>query len=336
MPKITDAHIRPNNFQKMSVRLAVQILSRSVSAAISTAYESGQLISKTALNTANFIKVINNCFDALNSRRLNDSNLCSVALSENSNHAFKALDTAFDILKNLNKIRSGKTTRPPCFDGLLLTINGIKQIYEVQKEKGYDFLLTRRLNQDILENQFLIYRQRGGYNRNPTVRTFQAAFKSNSIMNLLRPPRTSSYEPDNVFENLLDCYDAQHQNLEDVASSSSSDTSETESSLSFHSDNSDMKMSLESCAVAYFAGYVGKKTIDHFNCDTCLHNLIGEDDIPKNNEVLIFYKEYNLNEPSSLKRPSSLCYNVVKNTMKLFYQHVKKELCTNENVYSDY
>jgi len=31
-PKFTDAHIRPNNFQKMKVKLATQVLSRSVAA----------------------------------------------------------------------------------------------------------------------------------------------------------------------------------------------------------------------------------------------------------------------------------------------------------------
>jgi len=52
------------------------------------------------------------------------------------------------------------------------------------------------LNQDPLENQFSIYRQKGGYARNPTVRAFQAAFKSNLLMNLLKPVKTSNCEPD--------------------------------------------------------------------------------------------------------------------------------------------
>lgn len=36
-PKLTDVHIAPNNFQKMSVRLATQVLSHSCSAAITAA-----------------------------------------------------------------------------------------------------------------------------------------------------------------------------------------------------------------------------------------------------------------------------------------------------------
>lgn len=55
----------------MNVKLAVQILSSSVSAALKTAIETFQIQLKTAAATADFIKMIDNLFNALNSRKLN-------------------------------------------------------------------------------------------------------------------------------------------------------------------------------------------------------------------------------------------------------------------------
>uniref|UniRef100_A0A6P7H5L6 Uncharacterized protein LOC114347319 n=1 Tax=Diabrotica virgifera virgifera TaxID=50390 RepID=A0A6P7H5L6_DIAVI len=65
MVKMTSVHINPNNFQKMRVKLAAQIFSNSIASAISTAMSVGQLHTKTASLTAEFLKIINNIFMVL-------------------------------------------------------------------------------------------------------------------------------------------------------------------------------------------------------------------------------------------------------------------------------
>ena len=119
-------------------------------------------------------------------------------------------------IANLHKVdKSGNLRRPPSFDGFLQTINAIKLIYSRQERKGYKFLLTNRLNQDRLENQFSIYRQRGGYSRNPTVRMFEASYKSNSIMNMMKAPKTSSYDVEDQSNNLVTHDFVGEMNIED-------------------------------------------------------------------------------------------------------------------------
>jgi len=54
VPKLTDAHINPNNFQRMKVKYASQILSNTVSAALNT-YISLDILSPKAAFTAEFI-----------------------------------------------------------------------------------------------------------------------------------------------------------------------------------------------------------------------------------------------------------------------------------------
>jgi len=74
MCKIKPAHIAPNAFQKMSCKLAIQILSRSVAASIKTCIATGELKTNTTLDTANFIEKVNDMFDSANSKNLYDAN----------------------------------------------------------------------------------------------------------------------------------------------------------------------------------------------------------------------------------------------------------------------
>jgi len=80
---------------------------------------------------------------------------------------------------NLQKITNEGITRPPCFNSMVWTLTAIIGLYEDQKEFGFEYLMTARLNQDFLENTFSVYRQKGGYNRNPTSRTFRTIFRIN-------------------------------------------------------------------------------------------------------------------------------------------------------------
>lgn len=38
-------------------------------------------------------------------------------------------------------------------------------LYKEQADIGYNYLLTRRFDSDVIENMFAVFRQRGGYNR---------------------------------------------------------------------------------------------------------------------------------------------------------------------------
>lgn len=68
VPKLTDIH-NPNNFQRMKVKYAAQILSRSVSIGMNTSICLGSLSARTMF-TAEFIERFNKLFDILNSSKL--------------------------------------------------------------------------------------------------------------------------------------------------------------------------------------------------------------------------------------------------------------------------
>lgn len=144
--KITDNHIYPGLFQKMSCKLALQIFRHTVAATMKTCITTGQLKSTTAPATADFIKEMNRLFDCLNSKALYTSNPYKCAISEERLGQLQLLINAKNWCEQLVKIFKGKKTRPPCFDGMIQTINAIQMLYEQQKEIGYTYLLTSRLN----------------------------------------------------------------------------------------------------------------------------------------------------------------------------------------------
>lgn len=68
-PKLTDIHINPSSFQKMKVKYASQVFSKTVAASMETCVITGSL-SGEAFDTINFIQSMDNLFDIFNSRPL--------------------------------------------------------------------------------------------------------------------------------------------------------------------------------------------------------------------------------------------------------------------------
>jgi len=65
--------------------------------------------------------------------------------------------------------RNDKNVKVKCFDGWQITINGIIQLWTIIKDHDFQYLQTRRINQDSIENFFDSVRQQGGNCFNPTL-----------------------------------------------------------------------------------------------------------------------------------------------------------------------
>ncbi|KAL4135077.1 hypothetical protein QTP88_006734 [Uroleucon formosanum] len=255
--KITDAHIHPTSFQKMRVKLAAQIFSYSMSAAIRTCAATGELNSKTAIDTADFIEFINNLFDCLNSRSLYTNNPYNSALTHTGVVKTFLLD-ALQYFIILKKIKKGKISQPPCIKGFTQTINIILQFFEEEKCNEIAFLMTNRLNQDVLENLFSVFRQKGGYNKNPTSRTIRTSIRSSCIFSLCASTGTNceAIQETNDFLSIdVDQSSTNTENKEtysDDEPSSSSSLSDNE--LNPIDDTQTGTITLQDCSVNYFAG----------------------------------------------------------------------------------
>jgi len=135
MIKITPTHFNPNPFRKMNCKMAIQLLSHSVSAAIKTCVATKELQSLTALDTAHFIDIVNNMFDSANSKNLCDPNPNRKPMSDRNPQVLENIENANKLFKDATKIchKTKNIATPPCFVGIVWTTNAISQLYESEK-----------------------------------------------------------------------------------------------------------------------------------------------------------------------------------------------------------
>jgi len=223
-------------------------------------------------------------------------------------------------------------TRPPCFNGFTQTINGILLLFEEEKINGMPFLITNRLNQDVLENLFSIFRQKGGYNKNPTARTLRTSFRSNCIFSLCTSKATNcetkTYELEQFEENQLENINITDLPPDNLSISSSSTTSSTKS-LTSQVLSQHETITLEDCSVVYFAGYLVKKCIAKFNCSYCISHLMTNKNIDDQKQFFLLFKNYTMYETgnsSGLKAPSNYFNQIINKALSIFESKIENIL----------
>lgn len=148
-PKLTEKHIHPNNFNKMKVKYATQVLSHTVAASLCMYISVGALPS-TAMGTAEFISKFDSVFDCVNSSTVHSTKKLKCALSDKTTH-LSFIKEAITFIKELKVFEGDKdvTGRIKCLKGWLITLNVIMLIWEQLKTNhNFHFLFTRRLNTD--------------------------------------------------------------------------------------------------------------------------------------------------------------------------------------------
>lgn len=176
-PKLTDSHIYPTNFEKMKVKFASQLFSKTVACGLNVYIRFG-VLPASATKTALFVEMMDKLFDLLNSSHTSNA--------KEFNRAFKGEQYQLDFLneclnffsevKVVDKTGKDVTNRMKFVNCFIITIKGLIQLWDCLSEK-FKFLFTRRLNQDVLENFFGTIRQQNGNCVNPTAIQFQRSFK---------------------------------------------------------------------------------------------------------------------------------------------------------------
>ncbi len=181
-PKLTKKHFDLQAFgMKMKVKWASQVLSHTVSAGIATYAHFGQL-GDNAKSTSKFVGQINNLFDVLNSSKKYAESKYKCALSnvQPDESVFKFLDDTYAWIKTwkiINKKGEEVTNHFRFTEGWLMDINAVKLLLDSLKKDNFEYLLTRRLTTDALENLFSIIRSGRGFEQNPGPMGFSQTFK---------------------------------------------------------------------------------------------------------------------------------------------------------------
>lgn len=169
--KITDNHINVGSLAKQKVKLATQLFSHTTASSIRRCYALGNDV-ENPCETADFFNLVNDWFDIFNSK-------LSTANSIQTTQPYgKQLSIQRGILAKMSKIMDAKdiagTYMLPFQKGILVNNVSLDGLHSYLAEKyGLEYILTSRLNQDILENFFGAMRSRGGQFDHPTPLQFK-------------------------------------------------------------------------------------------------------------------------------------------------------------------
>lgn len=294
-PKLTEAHVKLPAFSRLKVKLASQIFSHSVYAALMVYTSMGKLPPE-AIHTAVFIENINNLFDVLNSASLKHKKFRR-AITERNKH-IDVLQNAIQLFESIKVVKArGETV--PNIKGWLISLNSIICLWNHLKEEyGLRFLLTSCLNQDCLENAFSTVRQKGGFNDNPDPLQFRHSLKKIITASLLTPSDIANCkdDTDNFLLNISDLSRKSSFNhtagTEDILSKSS--TSEVTDEPSETDDELSELNLPEQNAVVYVAGYIVKKVLrNHSSCVPCSREFISHSkQFCSDDQTFLLWKDY--------------------------------------------
>ena len=183
LPKLTLDHIVLTSFSKMKVKLAVQVLSKSVAIALR------ETAKEDVTGTAEFCEMMNGFFDCTNVRSLTEH-------ARKKNAFIKPYESAEDerltwlkdvFLKYLESWRQSTLEREgeytpderqkmflsvQTYEGLKIAVYSHIDAIRFLLSKGFKFVLSERFMQDVLEDYFGHQRDKGRRSDNPTAQQF--------------------------------------------------------------------------------------------------------------------------------------------------------------------
>lgn len=316
VPKLSDAHVFLPAFSKMKVKLATQVFSHSVACGINLLSSIGKLPPE-AVHTAQFIEKINNMFDACN---------CSFGgtialrrkMTKSSDHC-RVLQQSRDLLR-ATQVLCPPGTKIFCIRGWLISISALLLIWADLKD-SVSFLLTRRLNQDRLENFFGAIRRGLGNSQNPMCQKFRFAFRNFLVADLLKPTGTNCELDLDDFLACLQVWVSKRATRQDRPHPPAK-------SFLITADRSLLPGIPLSHGLGYVAGYFARRIASRFKCDQLQSVLI--DNSPSRSDPnyrFIALKDFSGrigNGFGGLIVPSDSFYQIIIEAEKVFSENVNE------------
>ena len=279
---------------------------------------SSDRLPKSAEDIAQLLLRLNDSADVLNSSTLHSPNPLKGALSP--------ANTA-DRKRFLHEMLAWLGTwsvQVPSVRGLQHTIAGILVIWERFGGSTLPFLMTRRLNQDCLENMFGVIRMSSGQNDAPNPTQFRMALRKCATNSLLFPPPTANCEPDG---DALVCAIAALGRPVAHASPAVAGRSPqpTPPPLTEPLDTVDANV------ITYVGGYLARRGAEKHECEKCGDALTKKERfVVYEREMLCGLKSFTGlcdSDVGSLNKPTQAFYEVVELTYRVTQAMATKMLC---------
>lgn len=249
--KLNSSHLKCEGFRRQNVSLAAELMSHTTASALNHYFSSQE-----AHDTSEFISMVNSWFDLMNSYVPNNLISAKAAYGMDLAKQNEILDLMYHTILNMRCV--GKRVLQIFQKGILLSINSIKALYlDVHENYKMKYILTHRLNQDVLENIFSQLRTRGGLNDHPSPLNALQRLKmiilgKSSQLQLGTNTTDKSSDEFIIGKVLLQC---DIKTIDDVSSLSSTSTD----TLSQFNVDDNLTTYTENDGFEYLAGWMAKK-----------------------------------------------------------------------------
>jgi len=303
--KLSIRHIN-YKLQKMKVRLAVQLLSSSVSRALKFLRLSGVTQFSDTLPTEILLSTVDKLFDILNSRSIKCKGYKQPVTIYNADFIKEQLSVCRDFLINLRDCSGNlivKSRKRTCIVGFCSAIDAVIYLtdhvllHNIACNVHFSYLLTHRLSQDHIETFFSVVRRRGGWNNNPSAFEFVHIYRA-LLSNLQVLPSSNgnvSLLTDEVSDDSRNDYNLFDSNL--TANLQCSQLP----ALSDYVEN----------VSEYIAGFVVKRLLSRLKCNDCRFLLISDE--PTSNGAFLEYRD-----KGGLVKPSGDVVYIIHTAEKVF------------------
>ena len=182
----------------MKVSVAAQTLSSSVACAITFLRENNFPQFQNSSATSDFILLINNLFDILNSKSKFGRQFKAPITNDNYDERSTYLNEAIKLLSSLTDLNGVKILSGPrktFIQGFAISANSILAISKdllVRTQNPYSYVLTYRFSQDPLEMFFSKIRGRLGWKNNPNALQFKYALRALFLQNSIESSSTAN------------------------------------------------------------------------------------------------------------------------------------------------
>jgi len=178
---LTRTHLDVKGFQRQRVKLAAQVFSFRNAKALEYCGKRGFLSKENWQTTVNVFKLINNWFNVHNSQYKFGKHAGLHAYGVDLDKQNKTLDLMTELITKMRVI--SKTHMMPFQKGILLSNKSLKHLLPYLQEKYTSahfqpqYIITRKLCQDVLENFFSYIRGMGATNDHPSPVDFRNRLK---------------------------------------------------------------------------------------------------------------------------------------------------------------
>lgn len=196
--KLTKAHLQWSK-RKMNVKLAAETLSNSVAESLEFLQKECEQFSDAG-GTAEYARNINDVFDVMNSTKSEGAKGFKRPISRETYQEFnERFEEIIEYIKGLRvecetgPILSSVSNTP--FTGFLNNMMNFLNLFKdyiLTNKIESGMLITHRFSQDLIETLFGCIRAMNGYNNNPNVQQFEAAFRKLLVHNDIVCPKKSN------------------------------------------------------------------------------------------------------------------------------------------------